>query len=157
MNPYQFKGGLHDRTTNWVKFGHRWYSVEWGRFSQQDTLDAPLDPANANRYAFAANDPINNSDPLGLYSWEEFWGSTAGEVTKGVVGLLGIAAKRTLPGAIIGGIAGCVGGIWGESVVNPNAATRDYAGACGGGAVNGVIGFSFGKVGIAMEKAKKRM
>lgn len=71
MNPYQFKGGLHDRTTNWVKFGHRWYSVEWGRFSQQDTLDAPLDPANANRYAFAANDPINNADPLGLYSWKE--------------------------------------------------------------------------------------
>ena len=66
MNPYQFKGGLHDRTTNWVKFGHRWYSVAWGRFSQMDTLDSPLDPANANRYAFAANDPINNADPLGL-------------------------------------------------------------------------------------------
>jgi RHS repeat-associated protein len=66
MNPYQFKGGLHDRNTNWVKFGHRWYSVEWGRFSQQDTLDAPLDPGNANRYAFAANDPINHADPLGL-------------------------------------------------------------------------------------------
>ncbi|THE18939.1 hypothetical protein E1J17_03555 [Kocuria rosea] len=157
MNPYQFKGGLHDRNTNWVKFGHRWYSVEWGRFSQQDTLDAPLDPANANRYAFAANDPINNSDPLGLYSWEEFWGSTVGEVTKGIMGLLGVAVKRTLPGAIIGAGAGCIGGIWGESVVNPNAETRDFVGACGGGAVNGLIGFSFGKVGAAMERAKKRM
>ena len=71
VNPYQFKGGLHDRTTNWVKFGHRWYSVAWGRFSQMDTLDAPLDPGNANRYAFAANDPINNADPLGLYSAED--------------------------------------------------------------------------------------
>lgn len=66
INPYQFKGGLHDRTTNWVKFGHRWYSVGTGRFTQRDTLDTPLDPANANRYTFAANDPINLSDPLGL-------------------------------------------------------------------------------------------
>jgi len=69
-NPYQFKTGIHDRTTNWVKFGHRWYSTEWGRFTQMDTLDAPLNRANANRYAFAANDPINNADPTGLQDWE---------------------------------------------------------------------------------------
>jgi RHS repeat-associated protein len=68
INPYQFKGGIHDRTTDWVKHGHRWYSIGTGRFAQRDTLDAPLDPANANRYTFAANDPINNTDPLGLVS-----------------------------------------------------------------------------------------
>lgn len=66
VNPFQFKGGIHDRSTNWVKFGYRWYSVGTGRFTQRDTLDAPLDPANANRYTFAGNDPINYSDPLGL-------------------------------------------------------------------------------------------
>ena len=31
-----------------------------------DTLDTPLDPKNANRYAYAGDDPINNIDPLGL-------------------------------------------------------------------------------------------
>ena len=66
INPYQFKGGIHDRSTNWVKFGYRWYSVGTGRFTQRDTLDAPLDPVDANRYTFAGNDPINYSDPLGL-------------------------------------------------------------------------------------------
>lgn len=28
-------------------------------------MDAPLDPSNANRYAYAADDPINGSDPTG--------------------------------------------------------------------------------------------
>ena len=83
VNPYQFKGGLHDRTTNWVKFGHRWYSVGTGRFSQQDTLDAPLDPGNANRYAFAANDPINNADPTG-----RFFVELSGEACLGLCGRL---------------------------------------------------------------------
>ncbi len=66
QNPYTFKQGLQDRSTGWVKYGARWYDPTTGRWTQQDTLDAPLDPLNANRYAFAANDPINNSDPLGL-------------------------------------------------------------------------------------------
>lgn len=66
QNPYDFKQGLQDRSTGWVKYGARWYDPIAGRWTQQDTLDAPLDPRNANRYAFAANDPINNSDPLGL-------------------------------------------------------------------------------------------
>jgi RHS repeat-associated protein len=65
QNPYTFKAGIQDRVTGWVKFGARWYDPTLGRWTQQDTLDAPLDPANANRYAFGANDPINNSDPTG--------------------------------------------------------------------------------------------
>jgi len=36
-----------------------------GTWTQQDTLDTPLDPGNANRYGFAGGDPINNSDPTG--------------------------------------------------------------------------------------------
>lgn len=31
------------------------------------TLDTPLDPTNANRYAY--DDPINNIDPMGLRWW----------------------------------------------------------------------------------------
>ena len=48
-----------------MKFGLRWYDATAGTWTQQDTLDAPLDPANANRYAYAAGDPINGSDPTG--------------------------------------------------------------------------------------------
>lgn len=65
QNPYLFKGGIQDRTTGWVHFGARWYDPATGRWTQQDTLDNPLNPANANRYAFAGDDPINNLDPTG--------------------------------------------------------------------------------------------
>lgn len=116
INPYQFKGGIHDRTTNWVKFGHRWYSVGTGRFTQRDTLDAPLDPANANRYAFAANDPINNADPLGLYAWEDAVGDIAGAwVTASSIGI-GVAAGGPVGGAIGAAAGGCLGGMVSEVV-----------------------------------------
>ncbi|MEF3121742.1 RHS repeat-associated core domain-containing protein [Kocuria flava] len=129
VNPYQFKGGLHDRTTNWVKFGHRWYSVEWGRFSQQDTLDAPLDPANANRYAFAANDPINNADPTGQEVDEQClkdsvkigagaglaYGATKGAIAGGVTGAVagvGVGAPiGALAGAVTGSLIGTLEGV----------------------------------------------
>lgn len=65
QNPFLFKGGIQDRATGWVHFGNRWYNPTTGRWTQQDTLDAPLDPTNANRYAYAGCDPINLSDPTG--------------------------------------------------------------------------------------------
>ncbi|MGQ1797374.1 RHS repeat-associated core domain-containing protein [Kocuria oceani] len=146
VNPYQFKGGLHDRTTNWVKFGHRWYSVEWGRFSQQDTLDAPLDPANANRYAFAANDPINNADPLGLYSWAEAGGDVAGAATTALFAVPG-AILAGPAGAIGGGVlGGCLGGQVAEVVTAKIEGTEDEVGGddlalrCGVGALTGSFG-----------------
>lgn len=64
-NPYAFKGGVQDRATGLVKFGIRWYNPITGTWTQQDTLDAPLDPVNGNRYQFAGGDPINGSDPSG--------------------------------------------------------------------------------------------
>jgi len=67
QNPYTFAGsGVRDRVTGWVHYANRYYSTKTGTFTQQDTLDAPLDPGNANRYAYAGNDPINLTDPAGL-------------------------------------------------------------------------------------------
>jgi RHS repeat-associated protein len=65
QNPYTFHGGIQDRASGLVKFGIRWYNPITGTWTQQDTLDAPLDPGNANRYVFTGGDPINGLDPSG--------------------------------------------------------------------------------------------
>jgi RHS repeat-associated protein len=65
QTPFLHTGGLHDRTTGWIKQGARYYNPTEGRWTQHDTLDTPLDPLNANRYAYAANNPVNYIDPEG--------------------------------------------------------------------------------------------
>ncbi|WP_315638206.1 MULTISPECIES: RHS repeat-associated core domain-containing protein [Microbacterium] len=104
-NPFLFKGGIQDRATGWIHYGNRWYNTTLGRWTQQDALDVPLDPTNANRYAYAGADPVNNIDPLGLVSCQSGVNrSIASAVLVGVsfVGLLavGAAASPLVAGAI---------------------------------------------------------
>ncbi|WP_139166341.1 RHS repeat domain-containing protein [Curtobacterium sp. UNCCL20] len=66
QNPFGFKSGLRSSDANGMtKFGYRWQTSGTGGWLERDTLDVPLSPTNANRYAYAADDPINASDPSG--------------------------------------------------------------------------------------------
>lgn len=68
QNPFGFKGGIRAGEKNSLtKFGYRWQSATTGGWTQRDTFDAPLDPNNANRYAYAGDDPINSSDSTGRW------------------------------------------------------------------------------------------
>jgi RHS repeat-associated protein len=91
QNPYAFKAGINDRASGLVKFGYRWYNPVTGTWTQQDTLDSPLDPGNGNRYGFAAMDPINLSDPTG-------------SISTGCAVLGGISAGAGLVGGVSGAI-----------------------------------------------------
>jgi RHS repeat-associated protein len=64
-NPYVFHGGVQDRATGNIKFGQRFYNPTTGTWTQQDLINAPLDPHNANRYEYAADNPINYTDCTG--------------------------------------------------------------------------------------------
>jgi RHS repeat-associated protein len=61
-----FIGERHDREMGgFVDLHARTYDPNTSRFLQGDTLDPWLPGVGLNRYAYAANDPVNRSDPNG--------------------------------------------------------------------------------------------
>lgn len=111
QNPYGFKNG--NRTDNGVlvKFGMRWYLAITGTWTQRDTLDAPLDPKNANRYGFAGDDPVNASDPTGRNTFTDYAGGCAvGTATSAGIAL-GLGTFTAGGGAALALAGGCLGGI----------------------------------------------
>lgn len=116
QTPFLYIGGLHDRTTGWIKNGARYYTPTEGRWTQLDTLDSPLDPLNANRYAYAGCNPVNYIDPLGR-EITILDACLIGGVAGGVGGAIGGAVVGSLaggvgagPGALAGGLGGAIGG-----------------------------------------------
>ena len=119
QNPYAFHAGIKDPGSGMVKFGQRWYNPTTGTSTQQDTLDNPLDPANANRYAYAGDDPINNLDPSEALS-STYGGAlifagaavigliTATVFLRGGLATVGLAAGSLITLGYILGVAGTV-------------------------------------------------
>jgi hypothetical protein len=69
-----------------------------GRWTQQDNLESLGDPAQGNRFAFTAGDPVNNVDPNGRFTF--FDGVL---ITFAVVGLFagGVGVAAALPGVAV--------------------------------------------------------
>ncbi len=67
-NPWRFAGGYFDSSTGLYKYGTRYYNPGFGRWSQQDPVRGQLnDPTSLNRYLYASDDPVNFTDPSGLW------------------------------------------------------------------------------------------
>ena len=152
--PFMYTGGLNDRVTGWTLNGARYYDAGEGRWTQMDTLDAPLDPGNANRYAYAANNPINYVDPLGrAYSWADGVGELAGNwLSAAIVAPVAAAAIIATPAtggvslaavAAAAAIGGCVGNVFGEGVSSrlkgEKSSKGDYGRTCAIGAISGGV------------------
>jgi RHS repeat-associated protein len=133
-NPYLYGGGLQDRATGHLKFGARWYDPATGSWTQQDTRNTPLDPNNANRYQYAASDPINNADASG----RDILGTVVSELTSG---LAGFAA-----GAVIGPTVGCAIGFVLASL--PGCAVGVEVGGIAGPAIGTAVGVAAGGAGL---------
>lgn len=116
-NPFGFKAGINDTHTGFVKFGQRWYDPYWGSWTQQDTLDSPLDPSNGNRYAYAASDPINGTDPLGLSTCSALKKAfeVGGYVTAALAAGAALSSETVVGGVTLGTFA--LGGVIFEGAV----------------------------------------
>jgi RHS repeat-associated protein len=70
-NPYRYTGTYLDSTTGLYKMGVRYYDPNLGRFTQLDPAGHLLDLLQGNRYGYAGDDPVNNTDPSGARPLEE--------------------------------------------------------------------------------------
>ena len=67
--PFGFAGGLHDRDTGLVRFGHRDYDPDVGRWTAKDPIR--FDGGDTDLYGYVFNNPVNfissNITPLKNY------------------------------------------------------------------------------------------
>ncbi|MCU1285654.1 MAG: repeat-associated core domain protein [Acidobacteriales bacterium] len=83
-NHYKFTGDEHDSESNLEHTQFRQLSTTQGRWTSPDPLGGNIDdPQSLNGYAYVQNNPVNWTDPLGLYSdgddpWDHFVGFGGG-------------------------------------------------------------------------------
>ena len=78
-----------DPTSGLIQTGARLYDPTQGRFLSVDPMLGPGTPQSLNSYAYTQADPINTSDPTGLWSWRDGWNAVknfAGGAASYVVG-----------------------------------------------------------------------
>jgi RHS repeat-associated protein len=73
--PFGYTGQRFDPENTFYYYRARNYSTAYGRFLQTDPSGAPSDAsggyaAKANLYTYVLNDPLNNVDPQGLYTFQ---------------------------------------------------------------------------------------
>jgi RHS repeat-associated protein len=69
--PYAFTGREWDKETGLYYYRARYYDPETGRFTSKDPIGiggGVKSPTETNLYLYAGNNPVNRTDPLGLYT-----------------------------------------------------------------------------------------
>jgi RHS repeat-associated protein len=67
-NPYLYTGQRFDPETGFYDYHRRMYSPTPGRFLQRDPIGVWTDPNNlGNGFTYVQNDPVNLTDPMGLF------------------------------------------------------------------------------------------
>jgi RHS repeat-associated protein len=66
--PFRFAGGLYDKHTGLIRFGHRDYDPATGRWTAKDPI--LFAGGDINLYGYCLNDPVNAVDHLGLRQYD---------------------------------------------------------------------------------------
>lgn len=100
-NPLRFLGQYADEETGLHYNRFRYYSPALGRYVSVDPVSLL---GGHNLYVFAKNDPLNQSDPLGLFSWGAVAAAAGAMVAAAAVVVLAPAAVPIML-AVVGGAA----------------------------------------------------
>lgn len=133
---------------------NRYFDPTTAQFINMDLLAA----ATRDIYAYANNNPLNMSDPLGLWSWNPFeWSGQEWDTVGAVAGTVALGAAIVGATVLTGGVAGAVIVAIGTtaSVVSTsisvvgavNDCNKGFTEDCGwsvAGAVLGLAGFRLG-------------
>ena len=138
-NPYMFTGRRYDADSGLYYYRARYYHPRLGRFSQVDPIGYA---GGMNLYAYVGNNPVENTDPFGL--WYIDINVSIGWWLGGTGGII-ISPEGIFPYAGLGIVSppGGVGVTWSPSDPTPGWNVGLQGGYWGGGQV----GYSFGENG----------
>ncbi|HMH56379.1 MAG TPA: RHS repeat-associated core domain-containing protein, partial [Gemmatimonadales bacterium] len=120
FQPFGYAGGIVDSHTGYVRFGARDYDPATGRWTAKDPIG--FGGADPNLYTYAQNDPLNYSDPSGLWTPINGGGIFFG-------GGLDIGGRD---GGLGGQVSGGIGLFGGDGISGPSIGTFAAAGGAVG-------------------------
>ena len=125
-NPFGFTGQYTDGESGWMFLRARYDDPGSGQFTTRD----PLTAVTRAPYAYTSDNPLNATDPGGLYNcgwqpwncvqlptsvgqaWNQFSSNVRNPQTLVIAGGAGLVAGAAAAGCLCGGCAGGVGGGW---------------------------------------------
>jgi RHS repeat-associated protein/uncharacterized repeat protein (TIGR01451 family) len=128
FQPFGFAGGLYDPDTKLVRFGSRDYDAEAGRWTAKDPIG--FEGADTNLYGYVFADPINLTDPEGLFGipgWVKDAGMYASNFAAGALNEITWGLSNKIAG-VDGSCAGPGYGAGGfAAALNPRGVARHLA------------------------------
>lgn len=110
INPYRYRSYYYDKETKLYYLNSRYYNPRWGRFINLDGIISSGDTIKGNLYSYCNNDPINNVDSNGQFSFKKLIKqafkviSKAIDTAKKTVGKILSAKRVSKKDEIYGGI-----------------------------------------------------
>ena len=112
LNPFRYRGYVHDEEIGLYYLEKRYYYPERGRFINSDrvfifTATNSEELLNQNLFAYCRNNPVMEYDPIGIWSWKTFFKAAATVVITAAAVAVTAVTGGTAAAAIVGEKIAC--------------------------------------------------